>query len=84
MIYKTGYTKRVLTTTERREKKFPLSLGTKLGQQKKVERITEREKKIETKVEKIVGIKIKRRKKKKMSEKRRDKHPKATEKSRKK
>lgn len=39
-----------------------MSLGTKLGQQKIVERITER-KKIETKVEKIVGIKIKRRKK---------------------
>lgn len=59
-----------------------MSLGTKLGQQKIVERITER-KKIETKVEKIVGIKIKRRKNK-MSEKIRDKHPKATEKSRKK
>lgn len=44
MIYKTGYTKRVLTTTERREKNFPLSLGTKLGQKKKVERIIEREK----------------------------------------
>lgn len=59
-----------------------MSLGTKLGQQKIVERITER-KKIETKVEKIVGIKLKRRKKK-MSGNRRDKHPKATEKSRKK
>lgn len=58
-----------------------MSFGTKLGQQKIVERITER-KKIETKVEKIVGIKSKGAKK--MSEKRRDKHPKATEKSRKK
>ena len=42
-----------------------MSLGTKLGQQKIVERITER-KKIETKVEKIVGIKNTQRRRKKV------------------
>lgn len=42
-----------------------MSLGTKLGQQKIVERITER-KKIETKVEKIVGIKDTQRRRRKV------------------
>lgn len=42
-----------------------MSLGTKLGQQKIVERITER-KKIETKVEKIVGIKNTQRRRRKV------------------